>query len=107
VVAGQIWELGSGRRVVPGGFGSHSERGFEAFLELAEFVEGEAQNEVRLGAGAVYGFLLLFGSFIDHGVEVQVFDKAEGFFDEAAAAETPCCAHDFGGEGLFNGVFGG
>jgi len=45
------------------------------------------------GAGAVHGFLLLFGAFIDHevgqGVGVQVFDAGETFFDEAAAAETP------------------
>jgi hypothetical protein len=33
-------------------------------------------------------------------------NEAEGFFDEAAAAETPGGSHDFGGEGLFDGVFG-
>jgi hypothetical protein len=48
-----------------------------------------AQNEVGLGAGAVHGFLLLFGAFIDHGVDVEVFDAAEGFVYQAATAETP------------------
>jgi len=40
------------------------------FLELAEFVEGAAEDQVGLGSGAVYGFLLFFGAFVDHGVDV-------------------------------------
>jgi hypothetical protein len=62
---------------------------------------------VGLGSGAVHGFLLFFGAFVDQGVEVEVFDAAEGFFYEAAAAETPGSSHDFEGEGLFAGAFGG
>ena len=50
---------------------------------------------------------MLFGAFVDHGVEVEIFDVREGFFDEAAAAEAPGGSHDFGGKGLFDGVFGG
>ena len=41
-----------------------------AFLELAEFIERAPEDEVGLCAGAVYGFLLFFGAFVDHGVEV-------------------------------------
>jgi hypothetical protein len=75
-------------------------------LQPAKFGEGAAQNEVGLGSGAVHGFLLLFGTFIDHGVDVKVFDAAESFFDEAAAAESPGDSHDFEGEELFEGAFG-
>ena len=77
------------------------------FLEIAEFGKGAAEDEVGLGSGAVHGFLLFFGAFIDHGVEVEIVEEGEGFFDEAAAAETPGGSHDFGGEGLFDGVIGG
>ena len=42
------------------------------FLELAEFIKGAAEDEVGLRAGAIDGFLLLFGAFVDHGVEVQI-----------------------------------
>jgi hypothetical protein len=39
--------------------------------------------------------------------EVEIFYIGEGFFYEAAATETPGGSHDFGGEGLLDGVFGG
>ena len=41
-------------------------------LEVAEFGERAAEDQVGLGPGAVHGFLSLFGAFVDHGVEVQV-----------------------------------
>jgi hypothetical protein len=40
------------------------------FLQLAEFVEGAAEDQVGLGSGSVYGFLLFFGAVVYHGVEV-------------------------------------
>ena len=76
-------------------------------MKFAEFVEGAAEDEVGLGSGTVYGFLLLFGAFVDHGVEVEIVEEGEVLFHEAAAAETPGGSHDFGGEGLFDGVFRG
>jgi len=60
-----------------------------------------------LRSGAVHGFLLFFGALVDHGIEIEVVEEGESFFHEAAAAETPGGSHDFGGEGLFDGVFGG
>jgi len=41
------------------------------------------------------------------GSKVEIVEEGEGFFYEAAATESPGGSHDFGGEGLFNGVFGG
>ena len=78
-----------------------------AFLQLAEFVEGSAEDQVGLSPCSVYRFLLFFGSFVHHGVEVEIVDGGESFFDEAATPETPSGSHDFGGEGLFDRVFGG
>jgi len=37
-----------------------------AFLKVAEFGKGSAKDEVGLGPGAVYRFLLLFGAFVHH-----------------------------------------
>jgi hypothetical protein len=78
-----------------------------AFLQIAEFGEGSQEDQMGLGSGAVHGFLLFFGAFVDHGVDVEIFDEAECFFYQAAATETPGSSHDFGGEGLLDGVFGG
>ena len=84
--------------------------GFSDFLQRAKFGEGAAEDEVRLGAGAVHGFLPLFGAFIDHGVGqgvgVQVFDAGETFFDEAAAAKTPGRADNLEDERLFGSIIG-
>jgi hypothetical protein len=59
------------------------------------------------GPGAVYRFLLFFGPFVHHRVEVEIVDEEEGFFYQAAATEAPGGSHDFSGEGLLDGVFGG
>ena len=48
-----------------------------------------------LGACPVYGFLMLFGAFIDHGVEVEIVEETEGLFYKAATADTPCGSRDF------------
>ena len=79
---------------------------FRRFWRLRSSARDRRRTEVGLGSGAIHGFLLFFGSFIDHGVDVQVFDTAEGFFYEAAAAEAPGSAHDFEGEDLFGCAFG-
>jgi hypothetical protein len=77
-----------------------------AFLEFAEFIERAPEDQVGLCAGAVYRFLLLFGAFVYHRIEVEIVEEGEGFFYQTATAETPGGSHDFGGEGLFDGVSG-
>jgi hypothetical protein len=69
-------------------------------LEFCQFGDAAAEDEVRLRAGAVHRFLLLFGALVHHGIEVEVVHHAEGLFDQAAAAESPGGSHDFGGEGF-------
>ena len=76
-------------------------------LEFCEFGDGTAQDEMRLRAGTVYRFLLLFGALVHHRVEIEVVYHAEGLFDEAAATESPGGSHDFGGEGCFEFAVGG
>ena len=62
---------------------------------------------MRLRAGTVDGALLLFGALIHHGVEIKVFDCAEGLFDETTTTEPPGGSDDFGGEDFFEGAIGG
>jgi hypothetical protein len=43
---------------------------------------------VGLGSGAVHGFPLFFGAFVDHGLKVEIVEEGEGFFHEPFVAIT-------------------
>jgi hypothetical protein len=58
-----------------------------AFLQLAEFGEGTAEDEMGLRAGAVYGFLLLFGAFFHETVGGAHNFVGERLFDSAVGSE--------------------
>jgi len=94
--AGGRCRSGSGLRVVLALLAEES-----PLPEFGQFGNAAAKDEMRLGSGAVHGFLLFFGSFVHDGVEIEVVHHVEGFFDQAASTESPGGSHDLGGESLF------